>query len=204
MVSGEATDDFSQAAALSAQRRELQQLLARIAQRDADALKTLYERTSASVFGLALRIVRNVNDAEEVTLDVYQRLWTRAGTYDPQRGSVWTLLLLMARSIAIDRLRAARSRVRSTGSIDLEEDWTAPEPTPEAVHHQQEFRQRMQDALLSLSRVQREAVELAFFEGLTHEEVAVRLGQPLGTIKGRIRSALALLRIRLRKEEWSE
>jgi RNA polymerase sigma-70 factor (ECF subfamily) len=179
---------------------ELHLLLERIAARDADALKALYDRTSASVFGLAVRILRNASDAEEVTLDVYHRLWLRAASYDSNRGSVWTLLSLMARSIAIDRLRAARSRLPAADAEHAAEEPMSPEPNPEVEHQAAEGRRRILQAMQTLSAKQRQAVELAFFEGLTHEEIAARLREPLGTIKGRIRAGLSILRSLLGRE----
>lgn len=166
-----------------------------MAQGRQEALTQLYDITSAAVNGLLLRILVRPPDAEEVLLDVYMKAWKNASSYAPARGSVECWLLMMARSIAIDRLRQKRSQMRTIVS----EPEHAPEPaSPEASPEEQtargQWRTRILAVLSELPPDQREAIELAFFGGFSHAELASRLGQPLGTIKSRIRTALLHLR----------
>jgi RNA polymerase sigma-70 factor (ECF subfamily) len=159
-----------------------------------EAMGRLYDATSGMVHGLVLRILEHKEDAEEVTLDVFMKAWRNAGTYSAERGSVMAWLLMMARSMAIDRIRNRKAQPKVT---DLPEDWPDP-PAPEASPEEQtafaQWRRRVQTALAELPREQRQALALAFFSGLSHAELAERLGQPLGTVKTRIR--LGLLRLR--------
>ena len=159
-----------------------------------EALAHLYDETSSIVFSLALRVLGNQADAEEVVLDVYQQLWSGRHTFDPDRGTVWGWLTTMTRSRAIDRLRSAGTR--RGRELPLEEGWEAPcgSRLPEAESIFQQEQKLVRDALANLSPEQREAIELTFFRGLTHVEVAEALGTPLGTIKTRIRVGIRRLR----------
>ena len=168
--------------------------LHRIAAGDAGALASLYDQTRALVFGLALRVLGDPCDAEEVASDVYAHVWRNAKSFDPSRGAVSTWLLMLTRSRAIDRLRSATGRCRGEESEELLVDLPAQGPNPEQVSVLKEKGQRVRAAMEHLNAAQREALELAFFEGLTHSELAERLRQPLGTIKTRIRLAMMKLR----------
>lgn len=164
---------------------------------DHDALAALYDQSSRLVYSVIMGIVRNAADAEEVTIDVYMQVWKSASRYDASRGGVGAWLVTIARSRAIDRLRACRLRL---GSEAPEAD--APPPvchrcSPHALAELTELRGRVRAALRGLSPDERELVTLAFFEGLTHSELAGRLQQPLGTVKGRLRTGLLKLRARL-------
>jgi RNA polymerase sigma-70 factor (ECF subfamily) len=174
---------------------DLASLLLRIAQRDEEALRTLYGATCRQVHTLALRILRDHQLAEEATADVYLQVWLRAKAFDPHRGDPRIWLMTMTRSRAIDRLRS-RDADDSAGRNLLEEAWAvAPGP---ARHAEREVVQR---ALAELPVPQRHALELAYFQGLTQIEIATRLNEPLGTIKTRTRLALRRLRSILRDEE---
>jgi RNA polymerase sigma-70 factor (ECF subfamily) len=134
-------------------------------------------------------------DAEEVLMDVYMKAWKNAAAYLPERGSVQAWLMMMARSVAIDRIRRRASQPDTTG-IDPE---NAPEPvaretSPEEQTSSGQWRTEVLRALNELPREQRDALMLAFFEGLSHSELAARLGQPLGTVKSRVRVGLLRLR----------
>jgi RNA polymerase sigma-70 factor (ECF subfamily) len=166
----------------------------RAAAGDEQALTDLYDESSALVFSLALRILGNEADAEEVTLEVYTQVWRRAGDFDRGRGSAGAWLTTLARSRAIDRLRAGAMRRASERSLPEAGTLCDPGPLPDAAGQAGEQRRFVQAALDALSPEQRELIELAYFSGLTHSELARRLHQPLGTVKTRIRLAMMKLR----------
>ena len=166
-----------------------------MAQGRQDALGRLYDATSPMLNGLLLRILERPEDAEEVLLDVYMKAWKYAARYSDTRGSVQAWLMIMARNAAIDRIRQKRAQPR----MQSFEPETTPEPesteaSPEEQTADRERRRRVQSVLRELPPEQREVVELAFFGGLTHAELAERLREPLGTIKSRIRMGLLRLR----------
>lgn len=173
-------------------------LVAAIARRQQDALDQLYERYQAVVYHLALKILGNRETAEEVVLEVFWQVWREAERYDARRGSVGAWLATVARSRAIDALRARR------GSPLTEEDSTErlattdPSDNPEEQTTLAQRAALVRAALEDLSADQRAALELSFFSGLSHIEIAERLNEPLGTVKTRIRMALFKLRERLR------
>jgi RNA polymerase sigma-70 factor, ECF subfamily len=169
-------------------------LVARMAVGDQEALARLFDETGSLVYGLSLRMLRNREDADEILLDVYGRAWRNAATFDPNRGSVRSWLVMMARSLAIDRIRAGAARVERVEAFSDQIEATASGDDPEAATDQRRARDRIRAALSQLPAEQRETVELAFFSGYTHSELAGVLGQPLGTVKTRIR--LGLIRLR--------
>jgi RNA polymerase sigma-70 factor, ECF subfamily len=170
------------------------QLVRRCAAGDQPALAALYDESSRLVYTMALRILRDTADAEEVTLDVYMQVWKTAGGYSADRGSVGTWLVMLARTRAIDRLRARESRIRLEDPLPEQFQVPATTPSPEAEAQGSWHRARVISALASLSPDQRQAVELAIFSGFTHSELAVRLNQPLGTVKTRVRQGMIKLR----------
>jgi RNA polymerase sigma-70 factor, ECF subfamily len=163
---------------------------------DSRALASLYDETCSLVYGIALRVLRNEADAEEVTSDVYSQVWRNASTFDSTRGSVNAWLTMLARSRSIDRLRV-RARTRKEETLDTVANVAAAGETPETASWLGQQRTRVRAALQCLSPEQREAIELAYFSGLTQSELAERLQQPLGTIKTRIRLGMIKLRERL-------
>jgi RNA polymerase sigma-70 factor (ECF subfamily) len=178
-------------------------LLAAVAGGDQAALGELYDRYAAFALGLANQIVRDRGVAEEVVQDAFVAAWRRASTFQPERGEARSWLLSIVHHRAIDRLRGASARVRLE-ELDLA---LATEPADDeggdvwrTVANELD-RAAIVAALAALPPEQREAIELAFFGGLTHAEVAERTGQPLGTIKGRMRLGLRRLRSELRKHE---
>jgi RNA polymerase sigma-70 factor (ECF subfamily) len=171
--------------------REVGRLLDGIAQAREEDLERLYDLTAKRLYGLALRILENEADAQEVTLDVYTRIWRRPSAYNAARGSAWTLLVLMARNLAIDRLR---SQVSASGTEELFEDLRWEGDSPEEELEAKRKQERIQRVFQALPESQKEVLTLAFFEGLTHSELSERLGQPLGTVKTRIRAGIARLR----------
>jgi RNA polymerase sigma-70 factor (ECF subfamily) len=172
----------------------LRDLLVRSSKGDEAALAELYDATSPQVFGLALRILRERAAAEEATLEVYLQVWRQAARHDPARGSVVAWLLVLARSRSIDLLRAQARHAERRQTLEEIPDLPAPGPDPETATQDSERARRVRDALARLPAEQRRAIEAAFFEGLTHTEVARALAQPLGTVKTRIRTGLATLR----------
>ena len=165
----------------------------RLASGDRDAVAELYDRYAARVLGLAYRIVRNTGDAEDVVQEVFSQAWRTAPNYESRRGTVAGWLLMMARTRAIDRLRSRQARPDTAGDSKLHGIPSDSTSVPERLIATQEAT-RVRQALLALPAEQKTALELAYFEGLTQTEIAERLQIPLGTIKTRIRSALASLR----------
>jgi RNA polymerase sigma-70 factor (ECF subfamily) len=171
-----------------------QAALSRMARGDHSALAELYDRNARLVFSLALRILQNRADAEDVVQEVFAQVWTQAGRYDTTRGAVAAWMLTMTRSRAIDRLRSRNSRPETPSETRIVED------VPDATARQDlellsaEQVESLQRALNELPIAQRMALELAYYEGLTHAEIADRLSEPLGTVKTRIRQAVIKLR----------
>jgi len=169
-------------------------LVAAMAQGEPDAMGRLYDAASGMVHGLALRMLEQKEDAEELTLDVFLKAWRNAASYAAERGSVMAWLLMMTRSMAIDRIRHRKAQPKLA---DWAEDWPdppSPDDSPEAQTAWGQWRRQVRQALAELPLEQRQALALAFFSGLSHAELAAKLGQPLGTVKTRIRLGLARLR----------
>lgn len=170
-------------------------LLERMTQGDASALGQLYDRHAKGVYSLALRVLRNPQDAEDVVQEVFAQSWRIASRYDPSRASVSGWLTMQAKSRAIDRLRGRQSRhAHIQDAQDGFADRADPAAGPDVFAVQADDTRRVRLALLALPALQRSAIELAYYEGLTHAEIAGRLEQPLGTVKTRIRQGLLTLR----------
>ena len=157
------------------------------------AFAELYDATSARAYGLAVRVVRNPSQAEEVMQEAFLELWRTASRFDSAKGSAVSWILTLVHRKSVDRIRSAEASTRRDtvwhhGSQDVEHDSTA-----EAAQASMEAR-RVRQALDSLTEVQREALELAYFKGYTHTEVAAMLDLPVGTAKTRIRDGLIRLR----------
>jgi len=172
------------------------------------ALGTLYDETSRLVFGLCSRILNDSADAEEITLEVYAQAWRQAARYDPSRGEPVSWLLTLAHSRSIDRLRSratTRKREQALEGAREVSEFVSLEPDPEAASQLSQRARFIRQAMTALSSEQREVLELAYFEGLTHVEIAARIRQPLGTAKSRIRLGLNKLRESLAplSEGWS-
>lgn len=168
-------------------------LLQRLVNGDQSAMAELYDGTNTLVFGLAFRILGERAAAEDVVVEVYMQVWKQAQKYDAQRGTPLSWLLTVTRSRAIDALRA-RQRLRNPEPLETATEARADAPDPEEASSLVERRRIVCRALESLSAEQRQVIELAYFSGLSHTEIAEKLGQPLGTIKTRIRSGLLRLR----------
>ncbi len=171
----------------------LEGLLRRCARGDETAFARLYDLTSARMYGLALRVVRNPTYAEEVTQEAYLEVWRSSARFDPQRGSALSWLLTITHRRAVDRVRSAEASARRDETFERETRQPAYDTTVEAAHRSLDA-ERVRRALAHLTDTQREAVELAYFGGYTHTEVAGLLDLPLGTAKTRIRDGLIRLR----------
>lgn len=168
-------------------------LVRSIAEGDQQALHALYERIHRVVFTLIVRITRSPETAEELTLDVFHDVWRRASSYDPAGGSVVGWIMNQARSRAIDRVRFEGRQKRVNPQMENPLPPTAP-GDPDQVFALEEQGRLVRDALAVLTPAERQAIETAFFSEMTYPEVAVRLDQPLGTVKTRVRSGLSKLR----------
>jgi RNA polymerase sigma-70 factor (ECF subfamily) len=174
-------------------------LVTRMAAHDQEALSSLYDRHRRVIYALALRVLRDAAEAEEVLTDVFLQAWRHAPGYDRSRGSVPAWLINLCRSRAIDRLRARGRREAAHSALAREDQGRAAAPSKAGDGPEEEAdlalkRRRIEAALGALSASQRQAIELAYYGGLSHTEIAERLGEPLGTVKTRIRQGLLTLR----------
>ncbi|MGV3563665.1 MAG: ECF RNA polymerase sigma factor SigK [Nocardioides sp.] len=172
---------------------DLAALLRASARGDEVAFAQLYDATAARVHGLALRVVRDPAQAEEVTQEAFLDVWRTAARFDSDRGSALSWLLTVTHRKAVDRVRSAEASSRRDTSYHQQNQPIDHDSTAEAATASMEAR-RVRGALASLTPVQREAVELAYFGGYTHTEVATMLQLPVGTAKTRIRDGLIRLR----------
>ena len=188
----------------SAQQMLDQEMIARIGRSDQTAFSALYDRLSGPLYSLALKMLGDASDAQDALQEVFLQIWSRAGTYDAKKSSVFSWAVLLSRSRAIDRLRARERRLRvvvgstadaaklaeATNASTVETAADTADKNDEAAH--------VRSLLNNLPLEQRQAIDLAFFGHRTHHEIAAELGQPLGTIKARIRRGLLKLREQLR------
>jgi RNA polymerase sigma-70 factor (ECF subfamily) len=181
----------------------LAELLGRAARGDESAFAEWYDATSARAFGLAVRVLRDRAQAEEVTQESYLDCWRHAGRFDPRRGSAVAWLLTIVHRKAVDRVRSAEAATRRDAAYGRRDQDVPHDVTAEAATASIEAR-RVRTALGDLTTKQREAVELAFLGGYTHTEVATMLDLPIGTAKTRIRDGLIRLRDALSVGEVAE
>jgi RNA polymerase sigma-70 factor, ECF subfamily len=165
-------------------------LMRRIADGDETALAAVYDRYAGLVYAVALRVLRSADLAEEVSQDIFYQLWRTAPAFDPARGSLSGWLLVCARNRAISRLRG---RTVETATA-FREQMAVPTVNIEDDLAQAQQISRVRAALEKLQPAQRQALELAYFEGMTHTEIARRTGEPLGTVKTRLRAAVEFLK----------
>ncbi|MDQ6655718.1 MAG: sigma-70 family RNA polymerase sigma factor [Verrucomicrobiota bacterium] len=160
------------------------------------AFAALYSRFAPPLFSAVFAIVKNQKDAEDVLQEAFVQMWKKAAAYDPQRGSVFTWSVMIARNKAIDRVRSQQRRSRMTEAATLESQTAFPDSPKAAdeLHGDRDERERVRAALSQISDAQRTAIDLAFFSGLTQSEIAAKLGAPLGTVKAWIRRGLMALR----------
>jgi RNA polymerase sigma-70 factor, ECF subfamily len=162
---------------------------------DEAAFSILYSRLAPALYGMAFRMMNDAKEAEDVLQEGFTYIWRKASAYDPSRSSAYAWAVMIVRNKAIDKLRTRqrgerlREKVSSeAGFFAEQDDFSAQEPLS------RERSAQVREALKQIAPEQRQAVELAFFSGLTHEQIAERLGAPLGTIKARIRRGLLRLR----------
>jgi len=169
-------------------------LMAQLVRRDQQAMEQLYDRYARVVYSIALRITRQPASAEEVVQDVFLLLWRNAHRYAAERGALEPWLLTLARNRSLDFLRMKAEKQRR--HEDAIEDATLPgyAPAPESIIDRQRRAQRVRALVAGMPAAQRQAIELAFFDGMTHSQVAQALAQPLGTVKSWIRNGLLRLR----------
>jgi RNA polymerase sigma-70 factor, ECF subfamily len=173
--------------------KEWVRLIRSIAGGDQLALHELYTQTHRIVLTLIVRITRNMETAEELTLDVFHDVWRRAATYDPANGTVVGWIMNQARARAIDRLRFEQRKKRVNTQTDSLVTATAASD-PQDMFDLREEGRLLRHALQVLTPEERQTLETAFFSDLTYREVAAKFDQPLGTVKTRIRSGLGKLR----------
>jgi RNA polymerase sigma-70 factor, ECF subfamily len=166
----------------------------RCALRDESALAALYDESSQLAYTIALRILQDEADASEVVLDVYKQVWDAAARFDEQRGTAAAWIVILARSRAMDRRRFRTARIRTATQVEELHDVISTAPSPESLAMASQNSRSVMRALAAVPLEQRQALELAFFAGLSHSEIADRLGEPLGTVKTRIRLAVSRLR----------
>lgn len=175
-------------------------LLAQIVKGNQQAFETLYDQSHSLLYPLALRVLGDQDEAAEVLQEVYLEVWRKVVRYDVGRGSPMAWLVTLTRSRAIDRLRSRTARGR--GLTDPLQDTAAAQvpgsaPSPFESQLQQELRASLQKALADLPDGQQQALELAYYQGLSHTEIAARLHQPVGTIKTRIKLGMNKLKTAL-------
>lgn len=176
-------------------------LLANIVKGDQQAFSQLYDHSSTLLFTLAFRILGSREEAEELLQDVYLEIWRKVVRYDVGRGTPMAWLITLTRSRAIDRLRARNTRkYNATSPLDTSVSVKIADlgPSPFETQADQELRMAIGTAITALPQAQQQAVELAYYEGLSHHEIAARLNQPLGTVKTRIKLGMSKLRDALR------
>lgn len=177
--------------------RELSQLIVNISRGEEESLEILYDRTSSLVFGLVLKILSNRQEAEEVLADVFLQIWDKAATYDPSRSKPASWILMISRSRSIDKLRSGSKRRSLTEQIDNTTPDSKNDPEENSIAY--EKRSMIQNAMKELSDNQKEAIELAYYFGMSQSEIAKEMDQPLGTVKSWIRFGMMKLREHLKK-----
>ena len=179
---------------------EDRELVRRLVERDPEALAELYDRHASMLLALAQRVLGSREEAEEVVQEALLQIWSQAARYDPDRSSVSTWMVLIARSRAIDRLRSRKVIERTTVAVQREEIAThaSPEGASAVLRYERGLRLRVE--LEQLPEEQRDVLERAFFQGMTQREIAERTGIPLGTVKTRTLLAMKKLRAALRHD----
>jgi RNA polymerase sigma-70 factor (ECF subfamily) len=169
------------------------QLLRRIAAQDRQALTEFYDQTAGVLFSTAVRILGDTHEAEEVVQDVFVQVWNKAATFDVRLGAPFHWVVRITRNRSIDRLRARQRRARILEDATEETNERSEASSSEFGLSEEELTQ-VRSAVKNLPADQRKVIELAFFGGLTHQEIAESLREPLGTVKARIRRGMLKLR----------
>ena len=174
--------------------QDLVSLVELVATGDQSALATLYDATNRLIYSLILRVLSDVSSAEEVLVNVYTQVWRQAASYDANRGAPLAWMATIARSRAIDRLRSGWQDQRRKEPLEVLGDAPANAASPEETTAASERQRFVREALNILTPEQREVIELAYYSGLSHSEIAEKLKQPLGTVKTRTRLGMMKLR----------
>jgi len=174
--------------------QDLVSLVERVATGDQSALAALYDATNRLIYSLVLRVLGDMSSAEEVLIDVYTQVWRQAASYDANRGAPLAWMATIARSRAIDRLRSGWQDQRRKEPLDVLGDAPANTASPEESAAASELQKLVREALNVLTPEQRQVIELAYYSGLSHSEIAEKLSQPLGTVKTRTRLGMMKLR----------
>lgn len=177
---------------------DLAALIGRMARGDQDALAALYDATSSTVYGLAVAILHDQSAAEEVTIEAYTQVYRQAASYDAARGTPRAWLVTLTRSRAIDRARVESTRRQRQQPLEAIAGLASAAPDPEEASLLADRGRLVRAALANLTPEQRQVIEIAYYSGLSHREIAARLGQPVGTVKTRIRTGMMRLREYLR------
>jgi RNA polymerase sigma-70 factor (ECF subfamily) len=186
------------AGVLELESAELRRQVERAARGDAAGLRALYDRLAPRALALALRILGARGEAEEVVQEAFLEVWRRARDYDPARAEPSSWVVMITRSRALDRLRS-RSTAERTAQSSAQEPREPAAPSPLEEAERRGARERIARALASLPAEQLQAIELAYYQGLSHSEIAARTGTPLGTVKTRIKLAMDKLAALLRE-----
>jgi RNA polymerase sigma-70 factor (ECF subfamily) len=178
-----------------ADRARDRELLGRVARGDVAALRALYDQHASRAVTIAFRILRNREEAEDIVQETFLEVWRRAAQFDPGRGGAVAWVVTIARSRAIDRLRSRSIAGRTIASAAEEAEAMAPmpPPSPAAEVERRRDEKRVAAALVALPPAQRRTIELAYFEGLSQSEIAAKTASPLGTVKMRVKLAMAKL-----------
>jgi RNA polymerase sigma-70 factor (ECF subfamily) len=164
------------------------EIIARIYSGDEGAMTLLYDRYSHVVYAIALRVLSDNSAAEDILQDVFMQLWRNPQAFNASRGSLAAWLAVIARNRAIDQLRKKRPEVEPAETV------ISMDPSLESTVERNQAIKKVRSVLADMPAEQRAALEMAFFEGLTHVQIAGKTGQPLGTVKTRIRSGLLAVR----------
>lgn len=183
-------------------------LVAQVAQGSSAALEALYDRYAPTVLGISLKVIGDQSAAEDVLQETFWRVWRSAATYQSQRGPFTGWLFRIARNLAIDAYRRRNTRPRSITDVDDSDSKIdqMPDPTMDVQEQAQSVlkNRQVRNALASLPRVQRVVIEMAYFYGMTRQEIAEATEEALGTIHTRARLALQKLREELQREEFED
>jgi len=181
------------------EQHELRDLISRISAGDEDAMRTFYKQTVKLVYGMALRVISNTHEAEEVALEVFMQVWRNASNYNPELSEPLTWLLMITKRRAFDRKRNISKKLITDETFD--ENLAGTEYNAEVAYVAEQKREIVRKALGLLSQKQRRVIELSYYYQMSHGEIAESLGMPLGSVKSTIRVAMVKLRNIIKKTE---